>query len=97
RTAFIPISSVRGNGPPADPAAPSIHFLNMSLGTTTDQVAAIAEATAHADALVVDMRGYPSADHYRVAQGLIPAAFKSAVFNLPTWTGPDALTIDREQ
>jgi C-terminal processing protease CtpA/Prc len=52
------------------------------------------EEAAPAAGLVLDMRGYPGIDHYEVAKRLVPRAFRSPVFRVPVWTGPDDLVVD---
>jgi hypothetical protein len=72
----------RGNGFLADLGAPNVFFLNVSYEISPDPdtaVAAIAGAT-NAEAVIVDMRGYPHGNHYLVDAAFNPEPFFSPDF-----------------
>lgn len=92
--AVLPGESTRPSGPLSDLGAPNLYYLNMdgeTSPTTASVRAAIAQARASAaDALVLDMRGYPGAEHYEVAERLVRVPFLSPRFTVPIYLGPDA-------
>jgi hypothetical protein len=78
-----------------DVGAPTVQYINMSNTSDESLFAAIDDAIAgSATGMIVDMRGYPSGDHYAVVQRLIPGPFESPHFEIPVRTGPDALEVD---
>jgi len=89
----------REAGPLGDLGAPDLHYINLAyevLGTTLEFRTALAGA-AGAAGLIVDMRGYPGANHYEVAQRLICRSFTSALFRIPVLSGPDISSIEEER
>ena len=83
--------SERASGPLTDLGAPDLYYLNMDDLVTPDDptwMAAIASAK-NARGMIVDMRGYPSVDHYATAQSLIPATFLSPQFGIPYVISPE--------
>jgi C-terminal processing protease CtpA/Prc len=86
--------SDRPSGPLTDLGAPDLYYLNMNSFITPDTGAAnaaIAAAEGFAG-LVLDMRGYPTSDHYEVAARLIQAPFTSPIFDWNAFLGPDGKT-----
>jgi C-terminal processing protease CtpA/Prc len=91
-----------GNGPTnrqpgrlGDLGAPDIAYINMASNVLGDLGAfqrAVSEA-AGARGLIVDMRGYPGISQYEALPHLIPQAFSSPLFRVPTWSGPDTLEV----
>ena len=58
----------------------------------------------NAKAIIVDMRGYPTIDHYDVLKRLICTPFQSPIFKTPQWNSPNnktkyqnQMTLDPEQ
>jgi C-terminal processing protease CtpA/Prc len=93
--------SDRPSGPLTDIGAGDVYYLNMNYFTSPDTGAvdaAIADAQRRGSrAMVVDMRGYPGADHYEVAGRLIRQAFLTPHFLETLRLGPDArTTIDQQ-
>lgn len=80
-----------------DLGAPEVGYINLSYDVTTslDPIEAVLDAAdATTLGLVVDMRGYPGVDHYRVAQRLNPQAYTSPIFRVPVWSGPEVIEVD---
>ena len=91
--------STRPSGPLTDLGHPELHYLNVAgevTPTTADANAAIAGA-AGATGLVVDIRGYPGANHYEVAARLIQQLFFSPRFGVRQFTGPDSTSVAVDQ
>lgn len=92
------VTSSRPAGFLSDLGAPDLYYLNMDgsvQGTLAGVTASIAEA-ASAKGLVVDMRGYPTINHYDTAMRLIQKTFSSPVFGVPVLKGPDERTLDAD-
>jgi C-terminal processing protease CtpA/Prc len=84
-------ASRRPSGSLADLGAPTLHYINLDasvLGGIPGFLQALTAAEG-ATGLVLDMRGYPSGNHYQMAQRLIPHPFTSPLFRIPFRAGPD--------
>jgi hypothetical protein len=87
--------SLRPAGFLDDLGAPSLYYLNLDgdvLSSDAAFGAAMTEAQGAAG-LIVDMRGYPSINHYAVASRLVTTGFSSPVFLTTRHTGPDTSTV----
>ena len=83
---------IRPTGWLDDLGSPDLYYLNLGeTGELALQTAIDAAIAGAATGMVVDMRGYPVADHYAIAERLIPGAYESARFETPIRTGPDQL------
>jgi hypothetical protein len=73
--------------------APGVFYLNMGGDVESDEpdlIERLDAALPQAEALIVDMRGYPGVNHYSVAIRLVGARdFRSPIFETPVWTGPN--------
>lgn len=78
-----------------DLGAPTVYYLNMDgfVSTELSTVLTQLDEARAATGLIVDMRGYPSVNHYQVAPRLLAEPASSAWFGVPTWSGPDQLEI----
>ncbi len=89
-----PGTTDRPSGPLTDLGAAALYYLNLNAFTSSDSAsvnAALDEASQLGSrAIVVDMRGYPGADHFEVAARLIPYVFFSPLFITQLQLGPDA-------
>jgi C-terminal processing protease CtpA/Prc len=74
-------------------AAPGVFYINMGGDVEADGpdlFRRMDAALPQAEAVIVDMRGYPGLDHYGVVIRLVgTAAMRSPIFEVPVWTGPD--------
>ncbi len=89
--------TLRASGWLDDLGAPTVYYLNLNGVVATDTAAVTEVFTgvlpgSDVTGLVVDMRDYPSVNHYTVAYYLNIDTFLSPVFDYPTWTGPDAFS-----
>lgn len=87
--------TLRPSGWLDDLGAGSVYFLNLNGAVTTadSQWQDALDEAASATGLVVDMRDYPAFNHYGLASALHTADYSSPTFRVPTWTGPDELTV----
>jgi len=87
--------TLRPSGWLDDLGAGSVYFLNLNGSVTTDdsQWQDALDEAASATGLVVDMRDYPLFNHYALAAALHTTDFSSPTFRVPTWTGPDDLSV----
>jgi len=84
-------ASRRSSGSLADLGAPTLHYIHLDasvLGGIPGFPQALTAAEG-ATGLVLDMRGYPSGNHYQMAQRLIPPPFTPPLFRIPFRAGPD--------
>ena len=99
--AVSPGVSDRPNGSLADLGAPQLYYLNMHRFTTpTDQAmrAAIRQASrSGATGMVLDMRGFPGANHYEVALRLIREPFLTPIFKVNVFNGVDDFSVSSSQ
>lgn len=74
-----------------DLGAPGLYYLNLN----GDYCQNWADIQPHislmqdAEGLVVDMRDYPTVNHYTVVEYLMTEGYTSALFGIPTWTGAE--------
>ncbi|MCA9541912.1 MAG: hypothetical protein KC620_23605, partial [Myxococcales bacterium] len=83
---------LRPSGDLAAEDAPEVFYLNMSGEVEADSDAALARldaAMATADALIIDVRGFPGVNQYHVVGRVLGGASRSPHFYVPEWTGPD--------
>ncbi|MCY1020433.1 S41 family peptidase [Pyxidicoccus sp. MSG2] len=94
-----PWGSLRPAGFLGDLGAPSVYYINLSGDVLTDLgdfLTRLKEASG-ARGLVLDMRGYPGIDQHAAAQHLLQNTVRSAIFRIPSWTGPDQLDMEEVQ
>lgn len=80
----------RESGPMDELGAPEIYYLNLNGDIEQSQ----AEVLSHlreleAEGLVVDVRDYPSVNHYAVVTWLCTGTVTTAWFGTPIWQGPN--------
>lgn len=79
----------RPSGPLDDLGAPEIYYLNLNGDIDQAEMEVLGHLRGlEAEGLVVDMRDYPSVNHYAVIPWLCADSITSPWFGIPTWDGP---------
>ncbi|MCA9541317.1 MAG: peptidase S41 [Myxococcales bacterium] len=84
---------LRPTGDLAAEGAAEVFYVNMSgevEGDTPALLARLDAGLAAADALILDMRGYPGTDVFAVVGRVLGGAARAPRYRVPEWSGPDA-------
>jgi C-terminal processing protease CtpA/Prc len=92
-----PLVSDRPSGPLADLGAPALFYLNVNSLTSSGEARALLAQAAGSSGMVLDMRGYPSVDHYELAARLVRELFLSPIFDVTDYTRPGAPSLNHSQ
>lgn len=89
--------SLRADGWLTDLNAPKIFYINVGAEKSIEEFNKSLSLAKNSQALVLDIRGYPSFNHYEAAQRIICKPFQTPIFKTPNWLNPVEKTIVQDQ